>query len=62
VQHYQRPLGHEAMREEIAQARGSVDATALTRSSVGCGGVYLIEMPNFINRNFDSPLGLLSLA
>jgi hypothetical protein len=24
--------------------------------------VYLIEMPNFIDRNFDSPLGLLSLA
>jgi hypothetical protein len=50
------------MREEIAQARVSVDATALTRSSVGCGGVYLIEMSNFIDRNFDSPLGLLSLA
>jgi hypothetical protein len=30
--------------------------------SVGCGGVYLIEMPNFIDRNFDSPFGLLSLA
>jgi hypothetical protein len=39
-----------------------VDATALTRSSVGCGGAYLIEMPNFIDRNFDSLLGLLSLA
>ena len=31
-----------------------------SRSSTGCAGSTSVEMPNFIDRNFDSPLDLLS--
>jgi phytoene desaturase len=52
--------GREAMREEIAQACGSVDAAAFDRFVDWLRQLYLVEMPNFIDRNYDSPLGMLS--
>ena len=52
--------GREAMREEIAQTCGSVDAAAFDSFVDWLRQLYLNEMPNFIDRNFDSPLGLLS--
>jgi phytoene desaturase len=52
--------GREAMREEIARTCGSVDAAAFDSFVDWLRDLYLIEMPNFIDRNFDSPLGLLS--
>jgi phytoene desaturase len=52
--------GHEAMREEIANTCGSVDAAAFDGFVDWLRKLYVIEMPNFIDRNFDSPLGLLS--
>ncbi len=51
--------GHEAMREEIARTCGSVDAAAFDDFVVWLRKLYLAEMPNFIDHNFDSPLGLL---
>jgi phytoene desaturase len=52
--------GREAMREEIAQTCGSVDAAAFDSFVDWLRQLYVLEMPNFIDRNFDSPLGLLS--
>ena len=52
--------GRDAMREEIAQACGSVDAAAFDSYVEWLRRLYVVEMPNFIDRNFDSPLGLLS--
>ena len=52
--------GREAMREEIAQTCGSVDAAAFDEFVDWLRRLYLIEMPNFIDRNYDSPLGLMS--
>ena len=52
--------GREAMREEIAQTCGSVDAAAFDSFVDWLRQLYVVEMPNFIDRNFDSPLGLLS--
>src|SRR5688572_30434754 len=52
--------GREAMREEIAQTCGSVDAAAFDSFVDWLRQLYLVEMPSFIDRNFDSPLGLLS--
>jgi phytoene desaturase len=52
--------GREAMRQEIAQTCGSVDAAAFDSFVDWLRRLYVIEMPNFIDRNFDSPLGLLS--
>jgi phytoene desaturase len=52
--------GREAMREEIAQTCGSVDAAAFDSFVDWLRHLYVLEMPNFIDRNFDSPLGLLS--
>ena len=52
--------GREAMREEIAQTSGSVDAAAFDTYVDWLRRLYVIEMPNFIDRNYDSPLGLLS--
>ena len=52
--------GRQAMREEIAQSCGSVDAAAFDSFVDWLRQLYVIEMPNFIDRNFDSPLGLLS--
>jgi phytoene desaturase len=52
--------GREAMRDEIAQTCGSVDAAAFDSFVDWLRKLYLLEMPNFIDRNYDSPLGLLS--
>jgi phytoene desaturase len=52
--------GREAMREEIAQTCGSLDAAAFDSFVDWLRQLYLAEMPNFIDRNYDSPLGLLS--
>src|SRR6188472_2951904 len=52
--------GREAMREEIAQTCGSVDAAAFDSFVDWLRRLYVLEMPNFIDRNYDSPLGLLS--
>jgi phytoene desaturase len=52
--------GREAMREEIAQTCGSLDAAAFDSFVDWLRQLYLVEMPNFIDRNYDSPLGLLS--
>ena len=52
--------GRDAMREEIAQTCGSLDAAAFDSFVDWLRRLYLVEMPNFIDRNFDSPLGLLS--
>lgn len=52
--------GRDAMREEIARTCGSVDAAAFDDFVDWLRRLYLLEMPHFIDRNFDSPLGLLS--
>jgi phytoene desaturase len=52
--------GRESMRQEIAQTCGSVDAAAFDSFVDWLRELYLVEMPNFIDRNYDSPLGLLS--
>ena len=52
--------GVEAMREEIAATCGSVDAAAFPGFVDWLRKLYLAEMPNFIDRNFDSALGLVS--
>jgi phytoene desaturase len=52
--------GREAMRDEIARTCGSVDAGAFDEFVDWLRQLYLVEMPHFIDRNFDSPLGLLS--
>jgi phytoene desaturase len=52
--------GREAMREEIAQTCGSVDAAAFDMYVDWLRQLFVIEMPHFIDRNYDSPLDLLS--
>ena len=52
--------GHEAMRQEITDTCGSVDAAAFDDFVTWLRRLYLVEMPHFIDRNFDSPLSLLS--
>ncbi len=52
--------GRDAMREEIRRTCGSLDAAAFDDFVEWLRRLYLLEMPNFIDRNFDSPLGLLS--
>jgi hypothetical protein len=52
--------GRDAMRDEIARTCGSVDAAAFDDFVDWLRRLYLLEMPHFIDRNFDSPLGLLS--
>ncbi|WP_375426354.1 phytoene desaturase family protein [uncultured Friedmanniella sp.] len=52
--------GHrEAMRQEIAETCGSVEAAAFEGFVEWLRKLYVVEMPNFIDTNFDSPLGLL---
>ena len=53
-------FGREAMRDEIADKCGSVDAAAFDPFVDWLRQLYLLEMPNFIDRNYDSPLDLLS--
>jgi phytoene desaturase len=52
--------GPEAMRNEIANTCGSLDAAAFDLFVDWLRKLYLLEMPNFIDRNYNSPLGLLS--
>jgi phytoene desaturase len=52
--------GRDAMREEIAQTCGGVDAAAFDSYVDWLRQLYLLEMPNFIDRNYDSPLQLTS--
>ncbi len=52
--------GHEAMREEINATCGSVDAAAFDEFVGWLRKLYLAEMPNFIDRNYNSPLDLLT--
>ena len=49
----------EAMRQEIADTCGSVDAAAFEGFVEWLRKLYLAEMPHFIDANFDSPLDLL---
>jgi len=50
--------GREAMRQEIADTCGSLDAAAFEDFVAWLRKLYLVEMPNFIDVNYDSPLGL----
>jgi phytoene desaturase len=52
--------GHEAMRAEIAEKCGVHDAAAFDDFVRWLRDLYELEMPSFIDRNFDSPLDLLS--
>jgi phytoene desaturase len=49
----------EAMRQEIADTCGSVDAAAFEGFVEWLRKLYVVEMPNFIDTNYDSPLGLV---
>jgi phytoene desaturase len=49
----------EAMRQEIADTCGSVDAAAFEGFVEWLRKLYLAEMPHFIDANFDTPLDLL---
>ena len=51
--------GHDAMRAEIARECGSLDAAAFDQFVAWLRELYLVEMPHFIDANFDSPLDLL---
>ena len=50
--------GHEAMRAEIARECGSADAAAFDDFVVWLRRLYEVELPHFIDANFDSPLDL----
>ncbi len=52
------PASTGAFREEIASAVGSDAAAAFDRFVAWLGELYDIELPNFIDRNFDSVAGL----
>lgn len=52
--------GHENMREEIRQKSGARDAAAFDDFVGWLRRLYDVEMPHFIDANFDSPLDLLS--
>ena len=51
--------GHEAMRAEIASQCGSKDAAAFDRFVVWLKALNDVELPHFIDANFNSPLDLL---
>ncbi|MDO5066748.1 MAG: phytoene desaturase family protein [Propionibacteriaceae bacterium] len=51
--------GHEAMREEIRTRCGSRDAAAFDDFVAWLRRLNDVELPHFIDRNFNSPLGLL---
>ena len=52
--------GRAAMRREIAETCGPADAAAFDGFVDWLTELYEIEMPNFIARNFDSPLDLFA--
>lgn len=51
--------GHEAMRDEIARECGAADAAAFDRFVAWLRKLYELEMPHFIDTNYDSPLDLV---
>ncbi len=51
--------GHEAMRQEIAEQCGAKDAAAFDDFVVWLKRLNDVELPNFIDANFNSPLSLL---
>ena len=51
--------GRDAMRDEIDRTCGSVDAAAFDGFVDWLQRLYAVEMPHFIDANYDSPLGLL---
>ena len=50
--------GHEPMRAEIAAECGSRDVVAFDRFVTWLKRLYDVELPHFIDANFDSPFGL----
>ncbi|MDP9441424.1 MAG: FAD-dependent oxidoreductase, partial [Actinomycetota bacterium] len=50
--------GREAMTEEIRQKCGAAEAAAFGRFCRWLCQLYELELPHFIDRNFDSPLDL----
>ena len=50
--------GRDAMTEEIRTVCGTAEADAFSRFCGWLERLYEIEMPHFIDRNFDSPLDL----
>jgi phytoene desaturase len=53
-------FGRAAMRAEIERTCGPADAAAFDGFVDWLAELYDIELPNFIDRNFDSALGLVS--
>jgi phytoene desaturase len=51
--------GREAMAAEIREVCGAREAEAFHRFCDWLGDLYRLEMPNFIDRNYDSPLDLV---
>ena len=52
--------GHEAMHDEIRATCGPADAAAFDDFVDWLRDLYELEMPHFIDRNFDSPLDLVA--
>jgi phytoene desaturase len=52
--------GHEAMRAEIADQCGAHDAAAFDGFVAWLRELYQVELPHFIDRNYETPLSLLS--
>lgn len=50
---------HDRMRAEIARVSGEADARAFDDFVVWLRALHDVEMPHFIDANFDSPLDLL---
>lgn len=50
--------GIDAMRDEIARVCGQKEADAFPRFCQWLRDLYELEMPNFIDRNFDGPLSM----
>jgi phytoene desaturase len=51
--------GREAMAAEVRRVCGPEDAAAFERFCDWLGRLYRVEMPHFIETNFDSPLDLV---
>jgi phytoene desaturase len=52
--------GREAMAEEIRSVAGAAEAASFHRFADWLTELYRVEMPHFIDRNFDSPLSMAS--
>ena len=50
--------GQQAMQDEIRRTCGDKDADAFPRFCAWLTELYKVELPHFIDRNFDSPLDL----